>query len=321
MNIKPNMSVASKLLSPGGRRARLLVFCFHRVLAEKDALRASEPDVREFTQDVQLIARHFNVLSMSEAIALRASDKLPAAAACITFDDGYADNHEFAAPVLEAAQVPATFYIASGAVDEGFMWNDLVVETIARRGSSARFDVLPVSVDEQLIEHDPASGVLSLLSALKYLPAEDRTELAISFYKTSTGIDVPRLMMTRAQIADLAARGFELGGHTLGHPILSRLEDDRARAEIEGCRDWLVEVTGQLPVSFAYPNGLPGKDFTPRDQQLVRKAGFTSGVSTHWAAARPADNPFAIPRVGPWWRLGFGLRSGLTRVYVSSYLR
>ena len=321
MTIPKRLATLARLLSPAGRRARLLIFCFHRVLARQDKLRPLEPDVQDFVRDIQIISRIFNVLPLPDAVDRWVAGKLPAAAACVTFDDGYADNHELAAPVLESENIPATFFIAAGAVDDGVMWNDLVIEAMIASGSKARLDVLPVAVDPKELDDDPSGAAANLLARLKYLPVHERMAIAEQFYTASTGTDVPRLMMTREQVADLSKRGFELGGHTVNHPILMELDDDRAEQEIAECRDWLANVTGQSPRCFAYPNGIPGRDFGPTHERLVRDAGFSVAVSTQWAAAQPGGGRFDIPRIGPWWRLGFGLATGLARVYGSSYLR
>ena len=79
-------------LAPGGTHARLSVFIFHRVLPKPDLLLPDEPDAVHFDRIVGFIARQFNVLSMTEAVQRLTQHNLPPAAACITFDDGYADN-------------------------------------------------------------------------------------------------------------------------------------------------------------------------------------------------------------------------------------
>ena len=127
-------------------------------------------------------------------------------------------------------------------------------------------------------------------------------------------------MMTRDMVADLSRQGFEIGGHTINHPILKELSDDGARLEIEECATWIRDVTGDAPTSFAYPNGVPDQDFTSVHMAMVREAGFESAASTQWALARGGTDPFSIPRVGPWWRQGRTLTSGLCRSYLKSYL-
>ena len=132
------------MLSPKGRRARLAVFCYHHVLQDKDPLRPNEPDQEEFENDIRLLNRVFTVLPLSEAITRLTDGTLPARSACVTFDDGYENNYLLAVPILKRTNVPATIFVAGDAIDRGVMWNDLIIETIAKRGSRCVFDALPL---------------------------------------------------------------------------------------------------------------------------------------------------------------------------------
>jgi hypothetical protein len=53
---------------------------------------------------------------------------------------------------------------------------------------------------------------------------------------------------------------------------------------------------------FAYPNGIPGKDFSPRHVDMVRSAGFTAAVTTARGAAAKSCSPWLLPRFTPWDR-------------------
>lgn len=294
---------AGNILSPGGDRARLIVFCYHQVLEKRDPLRPGEPDEAQFLNDVRLINSVFNVLPFVEAARKLKAGSLPKRSACITFDDGYANNFELAAPILQSVGVPATFFIAGGAVDTGVMWNDLVIESVSRSGSK-----------------DEKGNLAAILGGLKYRPMADRWDAAVEMYRNSVGSDLPRLMMTRDMVAGLARQGFEIAGHTINHPILKELSDDDARREIEDCATWIRDITGDAPTSFAYPNGVPGQDYTSAHSAMVREAGFEAAASTQWALAHRGSDSFSIPRVGPWWRQGRTLIGGLCRSYLKSYL-
>jgi peptidoglycan/xylan/chitin deacetylase (PgdA/CDA1 family) len=312
--------ITGNLFSPSGQRARLAIFCYHQVLDAPDEFRAGEPTEEEFAQDIELISDVFTVLPFGEVAMRLVSNTLPKRAACITFDDGYENNHSLAAPILEKAGVPATFFIAGGAVDEGIMWNDLVIDAIAHSGGAPIVDDEISFLERSSPGTTVSDTVLSFLSQLKYKPINERWEISRRLYFDNVRDDIPRLMMTREMVGDLSTRGFDIGGHTINHPILKELSDEEARVEIRDCRDWVQTVTGSAPLSFAYPNGKTGIDFDDRHVKMVADAGFSAAASTDWNLVKGTTNPFNLPRIGPWWRQGHGLESGLLRSYIRSYI-
>ena len=307
------------LVSPAGRRARLQVLTYHRVLEERDPLVPDEPDAAAFRAQMTGLAELCSVLPLPEAAERLAAGTLPARAACVTFDDGYANNHQVAAPILEEVGVPATFFIAGGAVDRGIMWNDLVIEAIRR--APAALDCGPIG-GEAVPLPDAAARVAAvprILDSMKYRPLGERWEAAVALYERNVEGPPPRQMMTREQVRDLARRGFDVGGHTVTHPILATLPAAEARQEIEGCWEWVRDVTGVAPRSFAYPNGRPGRDFGPEHAAMAREAGFEVAVTTLWGSARRRDDPMLLPRYTPWETDQAGLWLRLMKTSLRSY--
>ena len=82
------------LVSPPGERARLSVVYYHRALAAPDPILHDEVDAVTFERHMTLLAAEFNVLPLGEACELIKRGGLPARAACITFDDGYATTNK-----------------------------------------------------------------------------------------------------------------------------------------------------------------------------------------------------------------------------------
>src|SRR5215831_728021 len=120
------------LSSSSGRTAALIVLIFHRVLRERDPLLPSEPDATAFIALVRLLAENFNVLPLSDAVARLYDGRLPHRAVCITFDDGYANNHDIALPILAARNLPATVFVAPAFLNGGRMFNDTIIEALRR---------------------------------------------------------------------------------------------------------------------------------------------------------------------------------------------
>jgi peptidoglycan/xylan/chitin deacetylase (PgdA/CDA1 family) len=153
---------------------------------------------------------------------------------------------------------------------------------------------------------------------VKYLPAAVRDETARRMADL-TGADISgRLMMTPDEVLQLHRDGMDVGGHTVTHPILARLSPDEARGEIDGSFGFLRELTGERPVSFAYPNGQPGRDYNAMHVDFVRRAGFDLAVTTAPATATASDDRYQLPRVAIWSATAGKLTANLARTYLQT---
>ncbi len=102
-------------------RSALTVLSLHRVLPESDPRWAgSDPlytvSTRFFEQLLTWITRHYSVVSLQDVEAASAGAKLPPCPLLITFDDGWADNHDHALPVLRQFGLPAALFCGNRAV-------------------------------------------------------------------------------------------------------------------------------------------------------------------------------------------------------------
>jgi peptidoglycan/xylan/chitin deacetylase (PgdA/CDA1 family) len=303
------------LLSPAGRRARLTVVIFHRVLPAPDPLVPGEPDAPRFEAQMRWIKAWFNVLPLSEAVELLRTGSLPSRAAAITFDDGYADNCTVALPILQRAGLPATFFIASGYLDGGRMWNDTVIEVI-RNAEGSILDLQNLKLGHYPVGtlEERRHSLGELLSKLKYLEPGDRDHLVaeLAAARIAPSCD---LMLTTDQVRVLAAAGMTIGAHTVSHPILSRVTEHEARVEMTESKKRLEDITGGKVALFAYPNGKPGMDYTPAHVRLAQESGFDAACSTGWGAAATGSDIFQIPRFTPWdrakWRYALRLAANM----------
>ncbi|HXK10287.1 MAG TPA: polysaccharide deacetylase family protein [Vicinamibacteria bacterium] len=98
----------------------LRVLTYHRVNDDHPRDRLSVPS-RAFAAQMEALARTGRpVMALDESLpALRGEAALPAGAVALTFDDGYADNHAQALPVLDRHGFKATFFVVTGAVGTG----------------------------------------------------------------------------------------------------------------------------------------------------------------------------------------------------------
>lgn len=297
------------LLSPAGERARLSVLIFHRVLPDPDALFPEEVDAATFDVLCSWVKSMFEVLPLDEAVRLRARGALPARAAAITFDDGYRDNHDVALPILARHRLPATFFIATGYLGGGRMFNDTVIESV-RHSVLEEVDLRPLGLDglaanpriELRTPKQRRALIDDLLRAIKYRPVDERVSLGVALADCLRCSLPNDLMMSASQVASLYRAGMQIGAHTVSHPILAGLDDDQARDEIVRGKRYLEDLLGVSVGLFAYPNGKPGSDFSDRSVALVRETGFDAAFTTAWGAARGKDDAMRLPRFTPWDR-------------------
>jgi peptidoglycan/xylan/chitin deacetylase (PgdA/CDA1 family) len=290
------------LLSPGGRRGSLLVLIFHRVLPEPDPLLPDEPDADAFAAQMDLLCGSFNLLSLGEAASRLGQGTLPPRAACVTFDDGYANNVDIAAPILAARSIPATFFIATGFIGGGRMWNDTVIETIRAAPPVLDLEDLGLGAYRCSSDAERCGAVTQVLNRLKYVAAPERARLAERIAARATRPLPAGTMMTESQLRRLLDMGMELGAHTVTHPILTALQPAEAGLEIAASRARLEEIAGAPIKLFAYPNGRPGRDYSAEHVAMVRDAGFETAVSTGWGCVRPGTDRLQMPRIAPWDR-------------------
>ncbi len=285
------------------RKNRLVVLTYHRVLDQSEVASIADIDAAQFDMHVQTLDRYFNVLSLRDAVRLLDERRLPSRSVCITFDDGYKDNVTRALPVLERHGVPATFFIATGYLDGGVMWNDVIIE--AAKGSPlAKVNLDEFGFGQHALTSDAERQRLigTLLPKIKYLDTATRDSLAFGIAERLEYAPPTDLMMAADDLQVLHRAGMEVGGHTQRHPILAAVDDDVARREIiDGKRD-IESLIGASISSFAYPNGRPGTDYYAHHAGLVREAGFERAVTTAPGTISAADDHFQLGRFGVWHR-------------------
>lgn len=281
---------------------KITVLLFHKVPQTRHRLSPTELEVSGFEQVLDAVMENFRILPLGEAVAALRRGKLPSKTACITFDDGYPEWVTQVAPALERRNAHATFFVTSGQFDNLPMWNERILHAIDRCATEAP----PLDMSEygvpllQLRTLQERQAAVRLLDGvIKYLHPI-RKEEALQKLESHAGHNSGVPSMTAEELRHLHARGFAIGAHSITHPILTKCSDDEAYREIAGSREMLEGIVGAPVKLFAYPNGIPGKDFGPEHVEMVRKAGYSTAFSTHSGVATRDTSHFQIPRFTPW---------------------
>ena len=280
-------------------RNRLSILIYHRVRPVADPLFPNELDAARFDEQLTQLGKVFTIISLSAAIEGLRNGALPQGAACITFDDGYADNVDIALPILLKHRISATFFVATGFLNGGCMWNDQVIELI--RAAPDYVDLRSLGHGELTLDSTRArqGAIERLLDALKYLPLSARQAQLDRLCALFPSMPATDLMMCSRQVQALYLAGMEIGAHTVNHPILQNMDPHAARREITDCKSALEDIIDAPVRWFAYPNGKPGRDYGAEHVAMVKAAGFDGAVSTAWGAAAADTDVFQLPRFTP----------------------
>lgn len=286
-------------------RRGLTVLTYHRVLPTQECagypLASLVIPMEVFDGQMSWLAEHCRVLPVREAIRSRSegdrSSRRPLAA--VTFDDGYADGYERAAPVLRASGLRGTFFVTTSFVERGEpMWFDRAADAWSRLSSSDRGLMLERAAAASATparNGHAVRGIEAWMERIKRAKPALRAELIEEAVARAGG--EPRSKryrpMSREQVARLHEEGHEIASHTMMHPILPQLDNENLRNELTESRRQLSEWTGADVSGFCYPNG----NVDRRVEEAVRDAGYSYACTTAEGINRSGVNMTRLARL------------------------
>jgi peptidoglycan/xylan/chitin deacetylase (PgdA/CDA1 family) len=224
--------------------------------------------------------------------------------ACLTFDDGYRDNLDYAWPILKRHGVPFGLYVAANfpqglgelwwvALERVVAGSDEV--TLVMDGAERRFATR--------IPEEKEAAHAAIYWWLRDRPTEDSLREAVRDLCRRHGVDIAglpgELCMTWQELAILAAEPLcTIGAHTVDHVLLGKVSEATARAEMLDGAEIIEQRLGLRPRHLSYPVG-DASAAGPREFRLAAELGFATGVTTRPGVLFPehAAQPTALPRI------------------------
>jgi len=105
-----------------------------------------------------------------------------------------------------------------------------------------------------------------------------------------------RSMLSWREIQEMQRSGITFGAHTLTHPDLTWLPDDRLEAEVCGSKRVIEDALGAPVACFAYPYGR----YDQRSRELVRRH-FACACSDKLGLVTPRSDLYALERVDAYY--------------------
>lgn len=254
-----------------------------------------------FEWQVELIARRFNAVSMDDILLfLKGEKSLPPRAVAITFDDGYKDNAQIAAPILNRFGVPAAFYLTVDSVDRSKApWYCLLRHAFLTSRNSKWRDPAANTIRDRTDSQASEAAFLNAFDVCAKSSASAREELLQDAVRSLDPKPFPNesdLMMTWDDARTLAKSGHVVGSHTMTHPNVAHISADDARHELAGSKLKMEKELGKPVKHFSYPHPALNPQWNETTLKITEEVGYATAVTTTPGGVRADARPLAIPR-------------------------
>ena len=316
------LELAGKFASPGAA-----ILMYHSVRdAPQEQANVISPTITHatsiFRRQMEIVAKEFAPVTLDEILSfLKGEAELPRRAVAVTFDDGFTDNAEIAAPILERVGIRAAFYATV----------DLIGTAEAPWYCRLRYAFLTTSKPTWA---DPSNGrfwnlretasreaALIRASELCAPLVKDQQEAAVCGIETileaqRTPVRQP-LMMSWDQLRKLHAQGHIIGSHTLSHPNVAHVSNEGdLQQELVGSKQRIERELGTEVKHFSYPHPALNPQWSELTVKMTRSAGYRSAVTTTIGRVSANSDPLCLGRVHT-ARLEHRFRWGLGRALLS----
>lgn len=285
------------------------VIFYHGVSKEPlkgNLVQANQISFDAFRKQIDYFAKRYRFLSADEFYERFLNKEFSGRELLLTFDDGYANTAEVAAPYLVEKKIPFMVFVSAGLIETNRRGPSYYITATAYDPTLAELDVPSVGRRFSLrSEKERSDAALTLRGYVRSLNEENLRILLSEVVDASSreyrdeAWETYRSegLMTWRQAEELSREKLAyVGSHCWDHAILhSGQSDEEVVSQLERSRDAVVKHCGKCDF-LSYPNGRREyvSEFAAKKSADYYKASF--GVNN--SQLKKTDKASFIPRVG-----------------------
>lgn len=255
-----------------------------------------------FKKQMEILARRYNPISIDDLyLYLKGEKTLPARSVLVTFDDGYADNLELAAPILNQYEIPATIYVTVNAVsDHSIPWFVRLRFAFWHTNVKNWKNPFNGSAFELDCKESRVKAFINSCRSFASLAGEKQTRVVTEVERVlevDTSSQVKNFILNWQQMKQLIDMGHTIGSHTLSHPNLAYVKEDEVLSELLKSRKILEEKLNVPVYHLSYPNPALQPNWNEKVVQVAKQTGYRTAVTSDPGPVRKGDNALALKRM------------------------
>lgn len=284
--------------------------------------------LESFRTNLESLARTREMISLSAAVAMLEEGRCPETRyGVMTFDDSLACTSRVAIPEVLRVGIPATVFVSTEILDTGEPYWWLRLDHAWQEAKTGQAAIAGPAGQTVVISRDDPASLARAKECLRAMRAPQR-DREVTRVEEAFGARLPERAagypyadaMTWGEVRGLAAKGIEIGSHTVTHANLALLARDEVVEELGESKRRIERELGMPCPNFCYPYG----KYSPEVPDLVREAGYKSAVSTVFPGRNLAgQNAYLLQRysiTSEPYKLGYEL-SGFPRMLRSCGMR
>jgi peptidoglycan/xylan/chitin deacetylase (PgdA/CDA1 family) len=215
---------------------------------------------QQFKADLEFFLRYYTPVALQDVVSyLEGTHRLPKRCFLPTFDDGFRQIYEVVAPILHAQGVPAVFFLITSFIDNHELGypqkKSLLIRVLNSLGDSQVKEIEHILIKAGIQGQNVTSRVRNIYYRQRHLINELGAILGCDFLSY---VSSAQPYMTSEQVRDIIKMGFDIGAHSIDHPLYSELTLDEQLVQTRDSMEWLSTRFQYNCQSFAFPYGLSG---------------------------------------------------------------
>lgn len=249
-------------------------------------------DPQWFEDCLEVITSMYKVVLLSEIKEFYNGKKVDPKSAHLTVDDGHISTYTIIYPLLKKYNLSASIFVSPKIIvnQDNFWYQECGdYEDAKLKVSISAITGIPIEKLNPFYAH----------SILKTFTNEQNWKIIKHYQETNNVLAKVCQYINAEQLLELDNSGiFEIGAHTMNHPILANESAQDSKIEIQDSVKELGKILGRNVTTFAYPNGSPILDFGKREMQSLQEVGVDHAFSFEFKNLSKNDNLLSIPRYG-----------------------